>query len=501
MPSPATDLIFTTERLNVRRWRDSDFASILAVYGDEDAMRWVGDGEPLSAADATRWLEVTRNNYTKRGYGMFAIESTPTGEVIGFIGIVHPDDQLEAEVKYALARQHWGMGLATEALRGVVEYGAEAHELTALIATTAPANKASHRVLEKCGFVRGELRTNEDGSRTQVFEWRGSATVSERLPERLRADIEALTSYPDRRVGSPGHAAALKWTLQKMSALGLLPFAGSSHALPYTTGGQEFTNVVGITPSASGDSTVTPVVFGAHYDTVPGTPGADDNAASVAVVLEVAARLLESPAERPVVIAIFDAEEPPYFQAPAMGSIRLVEDHIRDHAHAAIILDLIAHDVPLERLERLVALMGAESHPAWAAIVRAVAEGPLPILSLPNEIMPDMSDHRAFRLAQHPFLFVTCGQGPNYHHHSDTLENVALNKVALVTDLVENLVRWAAVADFNGASPHDSSDLDFELLQRAISDEALAYFGIRSPRDSKHGLMQLVMLMQENRSR
>lgn len=173
VPAPP-DLIFTSERVRFRRWRDSDFASILAVYGDEDAMRWVGDGSPLNTEDATRWLGVTRNNYAKRGYGMFTIESVSTGEVIGFIGIVHPGDQLEAEVKYALARQHWGLGLATEALQGVVEYGVRAHQLTALIATTAPANVASHRVLEKSGFVRGELRTNEDGSRTQVFEWRAT---------------------------------------------------------------------------------------------------------------------------------------------------------------------------------------------------------------------------------------------------------------------------------------------------------------------------------------
>lgn len=173
MPAPP-DLLFATQRLNVRRWRDSDYAPLLNVYGDKDAMRWVGDGNPLTADEATQWLEVTRKNYSKRGYGMFAIESLATGDVIGFIGIVHPDDQVEAEVKYALARERWGMGLATEALRGIVEYGARAHELKSLIATTAPANKASHRVLQKSGFVRGELRNNDDGSQTQVFEWRSS---------------------------------------------------------------------------------------------------------------------------------------------------------------------------------------------------------------------------------------------------------------------------------------------------------------------------------------
>ena len=167
-----TTPLFTTPRLVARQWRDSDHAPLLAVNGDEDAMRWVGDGSPLTPEEATRWLEVTRANYATRGYGMFALESVSTREVIGFIGIVHPGGQPEAEVKYAFAREHWGKGLATEALRATVEHGAVTHGLTRMIATTAPENVASHRVLLKSGFVRGELRDAGDGSFTQVFEWR-----------------------------------------------------------------------------------------------------------------------------------------------------------------------------------------------------------------------------------------------------------------------------------------------------------------------------------------
>lgn len=166
-----SDQVFVTERLRARRWRDWDLAALLAVYGDADAMRWVGDGSPLSEDEARRWLVVTRNNYEKRGYGMFALESLETGDVVGFIGIVHPSGQAEAEVKYAFTREHWGKGLATEAVRGVVEYGSSVHGLRRMIATTAPENVASHRVLLKSGFEKGALRDNGDGTFTQLFEW------------------------------------------------------------------------------------------------------------------------------------------------------------------------------------------------------------------------------------------------------------------------------------------------------------------------------------------
>jgi len=167
----ASDRVFVTERLRARRWSDSDLSALLAIYGDADAMRWVGDGSPLSEDEGRRWLIVTRNNYEKRGYGMLALESVETGEVVGFIGIVHPGGQPEPEVKYAFAREHWGKGLATEAVRGVVEYGSSVHGLRRMIATTAPANVASHRVLLKSGFEKGALRDNGDGTFTQLFEW------------------------------------------------------------------------------------------------------------------------------------------------------------------------------------------------------------------------------------------------------------------------------------------------------------------------------------------
>jgi hypothetical protein len=56
------------------------------------------------------------------------------------------------------------------------------------------------------------------------------------------------------------------------------------------------------------------IVVGAHYDTVPGSPGADDNASGVAVLIELAAMKM------PVRLVAFANEEPPYSFGPDMGS-------------------------------------------------------------------------------------------------------------------------------------------------------------------------------------
>jgi [ribosomal protein S5]-alanine N-acetyltransferase len=170
-----TDLLFGTERLAVRRLRRADLESMLAVYGDADAMRWVGDGMVLSREDAVRWLDVTERNVATRGYGMCVLMLREGGQVIGFCGLVHPGGQAEAEIKYALGRPYWGRGYATEAVRGMLDWGARTFGLRHVIATTALENTASHAVLRKAGLRNGELRRNADGSQTLVFDWHAAA--------------------------------------------------------------------------------------------------------------------------------------------------------------------------------------------------------------------------------------------------------------------------------------------------------------------------------------
>ena len=173
-----TDAVFTTERLIARRWTGTEVEDLLAVYGDADAMRWVGDGTAITREQCVKWLEVTRANYETRGYGMFALEEKGSSKVVGFCGLVHPGGQEGPEVKYAFLRSHWGQGLATEAAIGLIEYARTQHGLTHVIATAAPANAASHRVLLKAGLVHGPLRDNEDGSKTQVFVWQSPPSAA-----------------------------------------------------------------------------------------------------------------------------------------------------------------------------------------------------------------------------------------------------------------------------------------------------------------------------------
>ncbi|WP_425258455.1 GNAT family N-acetyltransferase [Rubrivivax sp. RP6-9] len=170
-----TEALFSTERLLCRRWQAHDIEPLYAVYSDPEAMRWVGDGRPISRENCERWLQVTEANYAARGYGMFALVENISNTVIGFCGLVHPGGQTEPEVKYAFVKSEWGRGLASEIIPALLTYGASQHGLQAIIATVAVENLASQRVLVKSGMVLREQRRNEDGSTTNVYEWRASA--------------------------------------------------------------------------------------------------------------------------------------------------------------------------------------------------------------------------------------------------------------------------------------------------------------------------------------
>lgn len=170
-----TEALFKTERLLCRRWQAQDIGPLHAVYSDPEAMRWVGDGQPLSRARCEEWFQVTETNYARRGYGMFALVEQASGTVVGFCGLVHPGGQHEPEIKYAFARAQWGRGLASEVVPALLAYGAARHGLQSIIATVAAKNLASQRVLLKAGMVLQKLRRNEDGSTTNVYEWHASA--------------------------------------------------------------------------------------------------------------------------------------------------------------------------------------------------------------------------------------------------------------------------------------------------------------------------------------
>ena len=150
----------TTPRLTIRALEQDDLTAFHAICGDENAMRLMGDGLPLTLEQTQQWITVSQNNYKLHSRGCMAVIERDSNALIGFCGLVAGDTAGEIELIYALAPSHWGRGYATESAGAMLEYGLTI--LPCINASIYPQNKASRRILEKLGFE--ETRVELDGT-------------------------------------------------------------------------------------------------------------------------------------------------------------------------------------------------------------------------------------------------------------------------------------------------------------------------------------------------
>jgi ribosomal-protein-alanine N-acetyltransferase len=149
-------VVATTERLILRRWRQSDLAPFSRLNLDPRAMEFMPG--VLSPAESDRLAGRIEAHFLAHGFGLCAAELRQTHCFLGFIGLSVPGFQAKftpcAEIGWRLSPEHWGQGLATEGSREMVRYAFEVVGLDALVSFTAPGNLKSRRVMEKLGMTR-----------------------------------------------------------------------------------------------------------------------------------------------------------------------------------------------------------------------------------------------------------------------------------------------------------------------------------------------------------
>lgn len=262
----------------------------------------------------------------------------------------------------------------------------------------------------------------------------------------LRAFIESLCSSQcaGRAPGSAGGKAARTLVAQAFRDAGLepveqpVPGCGGANLLASLPGDQDRW-----------------VLVGAHYDHLGHHGGhtyhgADDNAAAVAILLEVARALRKSPPKgRGVLFAAFDGEEPPHFLSEAMGS----EYYARhptvplERIDLMVCMDLVGHAVGPEgvpaELSQSVFALGAERSEGTGALVDrlARAERGVVIRRFDAETVPPLSDYWGFWRRHVPFLFLTNGRWRHYHTPEDTPDKLDYPKIEATARWLERLVR------------------------------------------------------------
>ncbi|MCC3415563.1 MAG: M20/M25/M40 family metallo-hydrolase [Microcoleus sp. PH2017_29_MFU_D_A] len=217
---------------------------------------------------------------------------------------------------------------------------------------------------------------------------------------------------------------------------------------------QEFDRGINVFAERKGtDSNAGAILIAAHYDTVPQSPGADDNATGVAAVLEVARLLGSRPTPRTLQVAFFDREE-----IGLLGSLAFAGSPARlKNLQGAIVLDMIGYACRTAGCQRypeglkpqpfldaagvtspdkgeFIAVIGDAEHPL---LLGTFAESPQadlpPVMTLPvplkGLLTPDVlrSDHAPFWYKGVGAVLVTDTanlRSPHYHQSTDTLANI-----------------------------------------------------------------------------
>lgn len=259
------------------------------------------------------------------------------------------------------------------------------------------------------------------------------------LQERLYAHLTQIARDRDPYLATAGHFFVREYVRSQLAQWGKV------EVHTFQQQGIEFQNLILNLP---GRSSKPPILVGAHYDTFPGSPGADDNATGVAVLLELARCFAAEPARHPVRLVAFDLEETSYDRA---GSTHYANSLQQEPLRLMLSLEMLGYcdqtpgsqqyPAGLQRFYpdtgNFIALIGnLTTIPDLMRLSYHLRSSGAPCEWLPagkrGLIVPDTrrSDHAVFWDRGYRALMVTDTsflRNPHYHKNSDRLETLDLD--------------------------------------------------------------------------
>jgi Zn-dependent M28 family amino/carboxypeptidase len=201
------------------------------------------------------------------------------------------------------------------------------------------------------------------------------------------------------------------------------------------------------------------LIIGAHYDTVPGTPGADDNASGIAGLLELARMTALKPSHKTVRFVAFTLEEPPFFKTRHMGSYVYAKSLRKEKIklEGMISLEMIGYFCDRKGCQYypfhffkwfypekgdFIAFVGNILSKAFTKKVKGAFQKTttLPVESLNTiSLVPgvDFSDHSSFWEFGYPAFMITDTafyRNPHYHTAGDRADTLDYKRMALLID-------------------------------------------------------------------
>ena len=285
------------------------------------------------------------------------------------------------------------------------------------------------------------------------------APATEFSASRARAVLQELVgSGVPHPIGSPANATVRDLIVKRLAALGYTPTLQSGLVCnDWGTCGTP-TNIVatlGGVP-AGGDA----VLLSAHYDSVPAGPGASDDGAGVAAVLEIARILAAMPAPRhPVVLLLTDGEE-----GGLLGALLFTREHdLAKHVWAAVNMDSRGTSGPSLMFET-----GTAN--AWlmrlyaAAVLRPITNS---LCYVVYKTLPNNTDFTVFKEASYQgFNLAFIGDVARYHTPLDSWENSSASTLQHQGNNALSAV--LALANSAEVRPPAAESVFFDVFARAV---------------------------------
>jgi Peptidase family M28 len=286
--------------------------------------------------------------------------------------------------------------------------------------------------------------------------------------DRLKAHVTWLAdpAREGRHAGTPGAAAAAEYISQQLKELGcdvqMQDFGGRRK------------NVVGRIGRAERY-----VLLGAHYDGQgPGMPSASDNAAGVAVMLELIRELKGQELPVSMVAVAFDDEE------QGLNGSRYYVDHPLyplDQAQAAIIFDSMGRQF-MDLSSWTLFVMGAEYSKELSSVVQKRARPEMLVIG--TDLIGPRSDFAGFGLKRVPYLFFTHATHKDYHGGGDTADRVNYTRLAqdseLIAQIIQDIARLQSPPKFLDAPVYPPAEIaglehELDLIEKERKDLPQAY--------------------------
>lgn len=151
-----------TERLILRMFDlKNDLEAYASILGQRDVGKWLPKRDAYNYEESEKMINFFTNQWNENGFGTWVI-TTKEGTLLGHMGLNFISDLQEVEVLYALGKESWGKGYASEGAKASVEYAFQHLDCKRLIGLTKPDNYASQHVLKKLGMKN-----------TKDINWRG----------------------------------------------------------------------------------------------------------------------------------------------------------------------------------------------------------------------------------------------------------------------------------------------------------------------------------------